>query len=147
MKGKRCAAWALIVLIGGVLLTGCASEPKEDASQNAVVSWQGEPRTLTAEGDDVLVVPANKDCKVMLRYTYAMEDANGSGDAVLRLENNGEQLMMDELAPVDMDDYGQQWQVSQISLGEGDNVFSLSGEGVVITFTMELYDPEPSDAL
>lgn len=147
MKGKRCAAWALIVLIGIVLFNGCASETKEEESQNAVISWQGEPRTLTAEGEDFLVVPANKDCKVMLRYTYALEDANGSGDAVLWLENDGEQLMMDELASVDVDDYGRQWQVSQISLRAGDNVFSLSGNSGTITFSMELYDPEPSDAL
>lgn len=147
MKGRCCVAWALIVLMGGMLFSGCASEPKEDASQNVVVSWQGEPRALTAEGEDILVVPANKDCKVMLRYTYALEDANGSGDAVLWLENNGEQLMMDELATIDVDDYGRQWQVSQISLRAGDNVFSLSGNSGTITFSMELYDPEPSDAL
>lgn len=147
MKGRCCVAWALIVLMGGMFFSGCASEPKEDASQNVVVSWQGEPRALTAEGEEILVVPANKDCKVMLRYTYALEDANGSDDAVLWLENNGEQLMMDELATVDVDNYGRQWQVSQISLRAGDNVFSLSGNSGTITFSMELYDPEPSDAL
>lgn len=102
---------------------------------------------LTAEGDEFLVIPAKADCKVMLRYTYALEDANNFSDAVLRLENDGEQLMMDELPLVEMDDYGRQWQVSQISLRAGDNVFSLSGEGGMITFSMELYDPEPSDAL
>lgn len=102
---------------------------------------------LTPEGDEILVIPAKTDCKVMLRYTYALEDTNGSGDAVLRLENDGEQLMMDELSLVDADDYGKQWQVSQISLRTGDNVFSLSGEGGMITFSMELYDPEPSNAL
>lgn len=102
---------------------------------------------LMPEGDEILVIPAKADCKVMLRYTYALEDADNSSDAELRLENDGEQLMMDELSLVDADDYGKQWQVSQILLRAGDNVFSLSGEGGMITFSMELYDPEPSDAL
>lgn len=146
MKGKRCAAWSFIFLMGILLFNGCISETENETGQY-MVSWQGEPRMLTPEGDEILVIPAKTDCKVMLRYTYALEDANNSSDAVLWLKNNGEQLMMDELSLVDADDYGKQWQVSQILLRAGDNVFSLSGEGGMITFSMELYDPKPSDAL
>lgn len=146
MKGKRCAAWSFIFLMGILLFNGCISETENETGQY-MVSWQGEPRMLMPEGDEILVIPAKADCKVMLRYTYALEDANNSSDAVLWLKNDGEQLMMDELSLVDADDYGKQWQVSQILLRAGDNVFSLSGEGGMITFSMELYDPEPSDAL
>ena len=67
-------------------------------------------------------MPVEVDCKAMLHYTYTTEDADG---AVLWLENDGETLLMDELAATD-ESYETLWQVGQITLRAGDNMFSLS---------------------
>lgn len=97
-----------------------------------------EPRWLSGERQRIFSVPVAADCKAMLHYTYTTADADG---AVLWLENDGETLLMDELAATSDENYEESWQVGQITLRAGDNVFSLSaptGEQVSCQMTLSL---------
>lgn len=104
----------------------------------AVTYEMAEPRLLDGERQEILRVPVEEDCKAMLHYTYTTEDADG---AVLWLENDGETLLMEELAAATDESYETNWQVGQITLLAGENVFSLSaptGEQVACTMTLAL---------
>ena len=73
-----------------------------------------------------------------LQYTYTTD---GQAGAVLWLENDGETLLMDELAAATDESYETNWQVGQITLRAGNNVFSLSaptGEQVSCQMTLSL---------
>lgn len=80
----------LLTLVLG--LAGC-SEPTEENGPE--ISYRMEQRWLDAERQEIFRVPVKEDCKAMLHYTYTTEDADG---AVLWLENDGETLLMEELA-------------------------------------------------
>lgn len=93
----------LLTLVLG--LAGC-SEPTEENGPE--ISYRMEQRWLDAERQEILRVPVEEDCKAMLHYTYTTEDADG---AVLWLENDGETLLMDELAAATDESYETLWQV------------------------------------
>ena len=123
----------LLTLVLG--LAGC-SEPTEENGPE--ISYRMEQRWLDAERQEILRVPVKEDCKAMLHYTYTTEDADG---AVLWLENDGETLLMDELAATTDENYENIWEVGEITLLAGENVFSLSapaGEQVACTMTLAL---------
>ena len=123
----------LLTLVLG--LAGC-SEPTEENGPE--ISYRMEQRWLDAERQEILRVPVEEDCKAMLHYTYTTEDADG---AVLWLENDGETLLMDELAAATDENYENIWEVGEITLLAGENVFSLSapaGEQVACTMTLAL---------
>lgn len=123
----------LLTLVLG--LAGC-SEPTEENGPE--ISYRMEQRWLDAERQEILRVPVKEDCKAMLHYTYTTGDADG---AVLWLENDGETLLMDELAAATDESYETNWQVGQITLLAGENVFSLSapaGQQVACTMTLAL---------
>lgn len=123
----------LLTLVLG--LAGC-SEPTEENGPE--ISYRMEQRWLDAERQEILRVPVKEDCKAMLHYTYTTGDADG---AVLWLENDGETLLMDELAATTDENYENIWEVGEITLLAGENVFSLSapaGEQVACTMTLAL---------
>lgn len=123
----------LLTLVLG--LAGC-SEPTEENGPE--ISYRMEQRWLDAERQEILRVPVKEDCKAMLHYTYTTGDADG---AVLWLENDGETLLMDELAAATDESYETNWQVGQITLRAGDKVFSLSaptGEPISCQMTLSL---------
>ena len=104
-----------------------------------------EQRWLDAERQEIFRVPVKEDCKAMLQYTYTTD---GQAGAVLWLENDGETLLMDELAAATDESYETNWQVGQITLRAGDNVFSLSaptGEQVSCQMTLKLDEMEPDN--
>ena len=116
-------------------LVGCGGT---EETETTVTYEMAEPRWLDGERQEILRVPVEADCKAMLHYTYTTEDADG---AVLWLENDGETLFMDELAAATDESYETNWQVGQITLRAGDNVFSLSaptGEQVSCQMTLSL---------
>lgn len=130
---------AVLVLVG---LVGCGGGTEE--GEAAVTYEMAEPRLLTTARQQVLVVPVAEDCKAMLHVTYTTDDQDG---AVLWLENDGETLLMDELPAMGDGAYEEGWRVSEISLREGDNIFSLSapdGGSVSCQMTLSLdgFDPE-----
>lgn len=104
----------------------------------AVTYEMAEPRLLDGERQEILRVPVEEDCKAMLHYTYTTEDADG---AVLWLENGERELLMHELAATTDENYENIWEVGEITLRAGDNVFSLSaptGEQVSCQMTLSL---------
>lgn len=130
----------LLTLVLG--LAGC-SEPTEENGPE--ISYRMEQRWLDAERQEILRVPVKEDCKAMLQYTYTTD---GQAGAVLWLENDGETLLMDELAAATDESYETNWQVGQITLRAGDNVFSLSaptGEQVSCQMTLKLDEMEPDN--
>lgn len=132
----------LLTLVLG--LAGC-SEPTEATGPE--ISYRMEQRWLDAERQEILRVPVEEDCKAMLHYTYTTADADG---AVLWLENDGETLLMDELAATSDENYEESWQVGQITLRAGDNVFSLSaptGEQVSCQMTIMLDELDEENLL
>ena len=123
----------LLTLVLG--LAGC-SEPTEENGPE--ISYRMEQRWLDAERQEILRVPVKEDCKAMLQYTYTTDGQNG---AVLWLENGERELLMHELAATTDESYETTWQVGQITLRAGDNVFSLSaptGEPVSCQMTLSL---------
>lgn len=109
-----------------------------EETETAVTYEMAEPRWLSGERQEILRVPVEEDCQAMLHYTYTTADDDG---AVLWLENDGETLLMDELAAATDESYETLWQVGQITLRAGDNVFSLSapaGEPVSCQMTLSL---------
>lgn len=131
---KRFIKFALLLTLA-LGLAGCGIT---EETETAVTYEMAEPRWLSGERQEILRVPVEVDCKAMLHYTYTTEDADG---AVLWLENDGETLLMDELAAATDESYETTWQVGQITLRAGDNVFSLSaptGEPVSCQMTLSL---------
>lgn len=123
----------LLTLVLG--LAGC-SEPTEENGPE--ISYRMEQRWLDAERQEILRVPVKEDCKAMLQYTYTTDGQNG---AVLWLENGERELLMHELAATTVESYETNWQVGQITLRAGDNVFSLlapTGEQVSCQMTLSL---------
>ena len=131
---KRFIKFALLLTLAlGSVGCGITEETK-----TAVTYEMAEPRWLSGERQEILRVPVEVDCKAILHYTYTTGDADG---AVLWLENDGETLLMDELAAATDESYETTWQVGQITLRAGDNVFSLSaptGEQVSCQMTLSL---------
>ena len=116
-------------------LAGC-SEPTEENGPK--ISYRMEQRWLDAERQEILRVPVKEDCKAMLQYSYTTD---GQAGAVLWLENGERELLMHELAATTDESYETNWQVGQITLRAGDNVFSLSaptGEQVSCQMTLSL---------
>ena len=123
----------LLTLVLG--LAGC-SEPTEENGPE--ISYRMEQRWLDAERQEILRVPVKEDCKAMLQYTYTTDGQNG---AVLWLENGERELLMHELAATTAENYENIWEVGEITLRAGDNVFSLSaptGEPVSCQMTLSL---------
>lgn len=108
----------LLTLVLG--LAGC-SEPTEENGPE--ISYRMEQRWLDAERQEILRVPVKEDCKAMLQYTYTTD---GQAGAVLWLENGECELLMHELAATTDENYENIWEVGEITLRAGDNVFSLS---------------------
>lgn len=134
MKRTKMIILLLTLALG---LAGCSGD---GALENGpeVTYEMAEPRLLDGERQEILRVPVEEDCKAMLHYTYTTGDADG---AVLWLENDGETLLMDELAAATDESYETNWQVGQITLRAGNNVFSLSaptGEQVSCQMTLSL---------
>ncbi len=133
---KRFIKFALLLTLA-LGLAGCSGDGTLENGPE-VTYEMAEPRLLDGERQEILRVPVEVDCKAMLHYTYTTEDADG---AVLWLENDGETLLMDELAAATNESYETNWQVGQITLRAGDNVFSLSaptGEQVSCQMTLSL---------
>lgn len=123
----------LLTLVLG--LAGCSGPTEENGPE---ISYRIEQRWLDAERQEILRVPVKEDCKAVLQYTYTTD---GQAGAVLWLENDGETLLMDELAAATNESYKTTWQVGQITLRAGDNVFSLSaptGEPISCQMTLSL---------
>lgn len=133
---KRFIKFALLLTLA-LGLAGCSGDGTLENGPE-VTYEMAEPRLLDGERQEILRVPVEVDCKAMLHYTYTTEDADG---AVLWLENDGETLLMEELAAATDESYETNWQVGQITLRAGDNVFSLSaptGEQVSCQMTLSL---------
>lgn len=134
MKRTKMIILLLTLALG---LAGCSGDGTLENGPE-VTYEMAEPRLLDSERQEILRVPVEEDCKAMLHYTYTTADADG---AVLWLENDGETLLMDELAAATDESYETNWQVGQITLRAGDNVFSLSaptGEQVSCQMTLSL---------
>lgn len=134
MKRTKMIILLLTLALG---LAGCSGDGTLENGPE-VTYEMAEPRLLDGERQEILRVPVKEDCKAMLHYTYTTGDADG---AVLWLENDGETLLMDELAAATDESYETNWQVGQITLRAGDNVFSLSaptGEQVSCQMTLSL---------
>lgn len=133
---KRFIKYALLLILA-LGLAGCSGDGTLENGPE-VTYEMAEPRLLDGERQEILREPVEVDCKAMLHYTYTTEDADG---AVLWLENDGETLLMEELAAATDESYETNWQVGQITLRAGDNVFSLSaptGEQVSCQMTLSL---------
>ena len=140
---KRFIKFALLLTLA-LGLAGCSGDGTLENGPE-VTYEMAEPRLLDGERQEILRVPVEVDCKAMLHYTYTTEDADG---AVLWLENDGETLLMEELAAATDESYETNWQVGQITLRAGDNVFSLSApaeEQVSCQMTLKLDEMEPDN--
>lgn len=141
MKRTKMIILLLTLALG---LAGCSGDGTLENGPE-VTYEMAEPRLLDGERQEIFRVPVKEDCKAMLHYTYTTGDADG---AVLWLENDGETLLMDELAAATDESYETNWQVGQITLRAGDNVFSLSaptGEQVSCQMTLKLDEMEPDN--
>lgn len=126
--------WILLL----ALALGSVGCSVTEETETTVTYEMSEPRWLDGERQEIFSVPVEEDCQAMLHYTYTTADADG---AVLWLENDGETLLMEELAAATDESYETIWQVGQITLRAGDNVFSLSaptGEQVSCQMTLSL---------
>ena len=121
---KRFIKYALLLILA-LGLAGCSGDGTLENGPE-VTYEMAEPRLLDGERQEIFRVPVEEDCKAMLHYTYTTGDADG---AVLWLENDGETLLMEELAAATDESYETLWQVGQITLRAGDNVFSLRADG------------------
>lgn len=123
----------LLTLVLG--LAGCSESTEENGPE---ISYRMEQRWLDAERQEILRVLVKEDCKAMLQYTYTTD---GQAGAVLWLENGERELLMHELAATTDENYENIWEVGEITLLAGENVFSLSapaGEQVACTMTLAL---------
>ena len=140
---KRFIKYALLLILA-LGLAGCSGDGTLENGPE-VTYEMAEPRLLDGERQEILRVPVEEDCQAMLHYTYTTGDADG---AVLWLENDGETLLMEELAAATDESYETNWQVGQITLRAGDNVFSLSApaeEQVSCQMTLKLDEMEPDN--
>lgn len=140
---KRFIKFALLLTLA-LGFAGCSGDGTLENGPE-VTYEMAEPRLLDGERQEILRVPVEVDCKAMLHYTYTTADADG---AVLWLENDGETLLMDELAAATDESYETNWQVGQITLRAGDNMFSLSApaeEQVSCQMTLKLDEMEPDN--
>lgn len=127
----------MLLLTLALGLAGCSGDGTLENGPE-VTYEMAEPRLLDGERQEILRVPVKEDCKAMLQYTYTTD---GQGGAVLWLENGERELLMHELAATTDESYETNWQVGQITLRAGDNVFSLSaptGEQVSCQMTLSL---------
>lgn len=125
----------LLTLVLG--LAGCSGDGTLENGPE-VTYEMAEPRLLDGERQEILRVPVKEDCKAMLQYTYTTD---GQAGAVLWLENGERELLMHELAATTDENYENIWEVGEITLLAGENVFSLSapaGEQVACTMTLAL---------
>lgn len=127
----------ILLLTLALGLAGCSGDGTLENGPE-VTYEMAEPRLLDGERQEILRVPVEEDCKAMLQYTYTPD---GQAGAVLWLENGECELLMHELAATTDENYENIWQVGQITLRAGDNVFSLSaptGEQVSCQMTLSL---------
>lgn len=130
----------LLTLVLG--LAGC-SEPTEENGPE--ISYRMEQRWLDAERQEILRVPVKEDCKAMLQYTYTTD---GQAGAVLWLENGERELLMHELAATTDENYENIWEVGEITLLAGENVFSISapeGGNVSCRMTIQIDELDPDN--
>lgn len=130
----------LLTLVLG--LAGC-SEPTEENGPE--ISYRMEQRWLDAERQEILRVPVKEDCKAMLQYTYTTD---GQAGAVLWLENGECELLMHELAATTDENYENIWEVGEITLLAGENVFSISapeGGNVSCRMTIQIDELDPDN--
>lgn len=130
----------LLTLVLG--LAGC-SEPTEENGPE--ISYRMEQRWLDAERQEIFRVPVKEDCKAMLQYTYTTD---GQAGAVLWLENGERELLMHELAATTDENYENIWEVGEITLLAGENVFSLSapeGGNVSCRMTIQIDELDPDN--
>lgn len=140
---KRFIKYALLLILA-LGLAGCSGDGTLENGPE-VTYEMAEPCLLDGERQEIFRVPVEEDCKAMLHYTYTTGDADG---AVLWLENDGETLLMEELAAATDESYETNWQVGQITLRAGDNMFSLSApaeEQVSCQMTLKLDEMEPDN--
>ena len=104
MKRTKMIILLLTLALG---LAGCSGDGTLENGPE-VTYEMAEPRLLDGERQEILRVPVEEDCKAMLHYTYTTADADG---AVLWLENDGETLLMEELAAATDESYETNWQV------------------------------------
>lgn len=133
---KRFIKFALLLTLA-LGFAGCSGDGTLENGPE-VTYEMAEPCLLDGERQEILRVPVEEDCQAMLHYTYTTADDDG---AVLWLENDGETLLMEELAAATDESYETNWQVGQITLRAGDNVFSLSaptGEQFSCQMTLSL---------
>lgn len=97
---KRFIKFALLLTLA-LGFAGCSGDGTLENGPE-VTYEMAEPRLLDGERQEILRVPVEVDCKAMLHYTYTTADADG---AVLWLENDGETLLMDELAAATNESY------------------------------------------
>lgn len=141
MKRTKMIILLLTLALG---LAGCSGDGTLENGPE-VTYEMAEPRLLDGERQEILRVPVEEDCKAMLHYTYTTGDADG---AVLWLENDGETLLMDELAAATDENYENIWEVGEITLLAGENVFSLSapeGGNVSCRMTIQIDELDPDN--
>lgn len=132
---KRFIKYALLLILA-LGLAGCSGDGTLENGPE--ISYRMEQRWLDAERQEILRVPVKEECKAVLQYTYTTDGQNG---AVLWLENGERELLMHELAATTDENYENIWEVGEITLLAGENVFSLSapaGEQVACTMTLAL---------
>lgn len=130
----------LLTLVLG--LAGCSEPTEENGSE---ISYRMEQRWLDAERQEIFRVPVKEDCKAMLQYTYTTD---GQVGAVLWLENGECELLMHELAATTDENYENIWEVGEITLLAGENVFSLSapeGGNVSCRMTIQIDELDPDN--
>ena len=130
----------LLTLVLG--LAGC-SEPTEENGPE--ISYRMEQRWLDAERQEIFRVPVKEDCKAMLQYTYTTD---GQAGVVLWLENGERELLMHELAATTDENYENIWEVGEITLLAGENVFSISapeGGNVSCRMTIQIDELDPDN--
>lgn len=130
----------LLTLVLG--LAGCSESTEENGPE---ISYRMEQRWLDAERQEILRVPVKEDCKAMLQYTYTTD---GQAGAVLWLENGERELLMHELAATTDENYENIWEVGEITLLAGENVFSISapeGGNVSCRMTIQIDELDPDN--
>ncbi|MED9781521.1 MAG: hypothetical protein UGE23_09035 [Peptococcaceae bacterium] len=130
------------LLLALLAVAGCSGEEEDGPTFTFEMA---EARMLTSERQRVMVVPVKEDCKAMLQYTYTTD---GQAGAVLWLENGERELLMHELAATTDENYENIWEVGEITLLAGENVFSLSapeGGNVSCRMTIQIDELDPDN--
>lgn len=140
---KRFIKFALLLTLA-LGLAGCSGDGTLENGPE-VTYEMAEPRLLDGERQEILRVPVKEDCKAMLQYTYTTD---GQAGAVLWLENGECELLMHELAATTDENYENIWEVGEITLLAGENVFSLSaseGGNVSCRMTIQIDELDPDN--